>query len=242
VELSVLKAWASDHSISINAIVERKLLTYANLLHETNKKYNLTGLTSIDGILKNLIIGSIEPVNRLKVPRGTLYADMGSGAGIPGVPVGIIHDHMRGILIESNHKKAMFITSIIQELQLDNLAVYNGRIEEYEEEGARDGFDIVFSRALGDPFYVIEMGAPLLKSNGMLYIYSHLKPEELPPYVRDHSVRLGLSIASDYERTDRGIDDSGLLFLKTGDTESRYPRKISIIKRDITRNSRSNML
>ena len=97
-EHSELKSWALDHSISIDLIVEKKLLAYANLLHETNKKFNLTGIPQSMGIILNtLIIGSIEPVIRLNVPRGTLYADIGSGAGIPGIPMGIIHDHLRGI-------------------------------------------------------------------------------------------------------------------------------------------------
>jgi 16S rRNA (guanine527-N7)-methyltransferase len=241
VEHSELKTWALDHSITLDAKVEQKLLAYANLLHETNKKYNLTGIPSINGIVHTLIIGSLDPVIRLNVPRGTLYADIGSGAGIPGIPLGIINQHLRGILIESNHKKSKFITSVIQELHLDNLLVYNGRVEEYAVEGARETFDLVFSRALGDPFYVLEMGAPLLKRNGILYIYSHLTPDTIPSYAMDHCVHLGLSIALDQERTSRGFDNNGLLFIKTGDTDIKYPRKISIIKRDIVNNTRSSL-
>lgn len=240
-EHSELKTWALDHSIKLDTTVEQKLLAYAKLLHETNKKYNLTGIPSIDGIVHTLIIGSIEPIIRLNVPRGTLYADIGSGAGIPGIPLGIIHHHLRGVLIESNHKKSKFITSVIQDLHLDNLSVYDGRIEEYTVDGAKETFDLVLSRALGDPFYVLEMGAPLLKRNGMLYIYSYLTPETLPSHTLDHSFHLGLSIALDEERTSRGFDNNGLLFCKTGDTDKRYPRKISIIKRDILNNTRSSL-
>jgi 16S rRNA (guanine527-N7)-methyltransferase len=238
VEHSGLQSWALNHSISIDSVIEQKLLAYANLILETNRKYNLTGIKSIDGIVQNLIIGSIEPVIRLNVPRGTLYADIGSGAGIPGIPVGIIHRHLRGILIESNRKKSKFIISALQELQLDNLSVYCGRIEEYVGDGEREYFDVVFSRALGDPYYVLEMGAPLLKRNGILYIYSHLNLNTLPSHTRDHGIRLGLSIASDEERAMSGFDENGLLFVKKGDTATSYPRKISIIKRDIEKQAR----
>jgi 16S rRNA (guanine527-N7)-methyltransferase len=241
VEHDIITKWASDHHISIDAKQKSKLLQYVRLLHETNTKFNLTGITSIDEILQNLIIGSIEPVKSLNVPRGTMFVDIGSGAGIPGIPIGIIHTTMRGILVESNKKKAKFISSTIQELELDNLSMYHGRIEEYQAEGKREQFDIVFSRALGDPYYVIELGAPLMKMNGLLYIYSHLNPDELPEHMRKHSVDLGLSIAPAGVRNERGIANNGLLFLKTGNTENRFPRKISIIKRDILRNSRFSM-
>jgi 16S rRNA (guanine527-N7)-methyltransferase len=237
VEHSAFYTWVSDKSLSIDLIIEKKLLAYARLIHETNKKYNITGNSTIDDIINNLIVGSIEPILRMNVPRGTMYADIGSGAGIPGIPVGIIHNHMKGTLIESNNKKSKFISYVINALQLDNLSVYHGRIEEYAVQGARGIFDVVFSRALGDPYYVIEMGAPLLKRNGLLYIYSHLNPDTMPSIVRDHGVRLGLSIASKEERASRGFNDSGLLFFKKGDTDFRYPRKISIIKRDILKST-----
>jgi 16S rRNA (guanine527-N7)-methyltransferase len=241
VEHDILKTLVSDHHISIDAEQERKLLQYAHLLHETNKKFNLTGIANIDEILRNLIVGSIEPVKNLNVPRGTLFADIGSGAGIPGIPIGIFHPAMLGILVESNHKKTMFISSMIRDLELTNLSVYHGRIEEYQAEGRREQFEIVLSRALGDPYYVIELGAPLTKMNGLLYIYSNINPDELPEHVREHSDNLGLSIATTDIRNERGIADNGLLFIKTGKTENRFPRKVSIIKRDLLRNSRSSI-
>lgn len=239
-EHDIIKTWASDHYISIDAEKESMLVQYAHLLYETNKKFNLTGNTRIDEILRNLILGSLEPVKNLNVPRGTMFADIGSGAGIPGIPLGIFHATMRGILVESNHKKVIFILSVIRDMGLDNLSVYHGRIEEYQAEGRREQFDIVFSRALGDPYYVIELGAPLLKMNGVLYIYSRLNSDEVPEHIREHSVELGLSIAPYDLRSERGIGDNGLLFLKTANTENRFPRKISIIKRDIVRNTRSS--
>lgn len=236
-EHNALTSWALDHSISIDSVIEQKLLAYANIIQETNKKFNLTGIKTIEGIVRNLIIGSIEPVIHLNVPRGTIYADIGSGAGIPGIPVGIIHSHLQGILIESNNKKSNFIIFVLKELQLDNLSVYCGRIEEYARVEMRETLDIVFSRALGDPYYVLEMGAPLLKKKGILYIYSHLNLISLPSHTRDHAAHLGLSIASDEERARNGFDENGLLFIKKSDTNTRYPRKISIIKRDIERHS-----
>ena len=81
--------------------------------------------------------------------------------------------------------------------------------------------------------YVLEMGAPLLKRNGVLYIYSHLNRNTLPSHIKDQSARLGLLNASNEERVIRGFDENGLLFLKKDDTDTRYPRKISTIKRDI---------
>jgi len=240
VEHDSMRRWASEHAAFLGAEKIKKLENYADLLNKTNEKFNLTGITSINGIIKQLIIGSIEPVINLNVPRGTMYADIGSGAGIPGIPIGIVHDNLQGLLVESNKKKASFIISVIRELDLGNLSVYHGRIEEYLAEGTREQFNIVFSRALGDPYYVIELGAPLLNSNGLLYIYSHLNPNELPAYVLQHGADCGLSLAAAATKRAHGIADTGLLFLKNGNTDNRFPRKISIIKRDIMRHTRSS--
>ena len=231
--------WDSELVLFLGDEKINKLKNFAELLNKTNEKFNLTGINSINGIIQQLVIGSIEPVVNLNVPRGTVYADIGSGAGIPGIPIGIVHHNLQGVLVESNKKKASFIASVIRDLDLGNLSVYHGRIEEYLAEGARERFDIVFSRALGDPYYVIELGAPLLKTDGLLYIYSHLSQNDLPAYVSQHGADCGLSLAATGTRRVHGIAAAGLLFLKNGNTDNRFPRKISIIKRDIMRHTRS---
>lgn len=232
-EHSLIQVWAQKNGVILSEDKERKLLRYAEMIHETNRKFNLTGHKSIDEIITNLIIGSLDPFISLHVPRGTVFADIGTGAGIPGIPLAVYCENWNGICIDSNNKKVSFVDSAIKDCLIDNLTVCYGRLENLAREQMRDAFEYVFSRALGELFFVIEVGAPLLKIGGMLYIYSNVTPEHLPEPVRMHSQQLGLSLLEHAGYGNYGIRENGLVFLKTKETNKRYPRNMTAIRRDI---------
>lgn len=224
-----------DKGLALVAGKEILLLKYGELIQTDNQKYNLTGLKTIEDIVERLIIESIEPLSDMNVPRGTIFADIGSGAGIPGIPLAIYHEQSEGILIESNHKKASFINSVIRECRLENVRVYHGRVENAARSAMRDNCDIIFSRAVGELYIVVEIGAPLLRQGGLMYIYSNEKPDNLPQHVMDHINDVGLSIIDQKRYSEFGIKEAGLLFLKSAGTDSIYPRKMSAIKRESQR-------
>ena len=235
-EHSVLQDWKKKSGIVLDGDIEKKLIKYAELIHVTNSKFNLTGFKSVDEIIINLIIGSIDPFRSMNVPRGTVFADIGAGAGIPGIPLGVYCDKWKGVCIDSNNKKMSFVDSVIQECKIDNMSVCNGRLETLAREQMRNAFDYVFSRALGEMFFVVEVGAPLLKIGGLLYIYSNITPEDIPQRVKSHLQQLGLSLINRDTYGDYGIKKSGILLRKNSDTDIRYPRNMTAIKRDIKRN------
>lgn len=228
-----LRNWAKEQHIEIDSLAEELLIKYAILIYTTNKKYNLTGLKSLHDILLNLIIGSIEPFILMNVPRGTLFADIGTGAGIPGIPLAIYHKTWKGVLIDSNNKKSSFVNTAILELKQENLESRCVRIEDLARGQMREAFDIVLSRALGDMFFVIEEGAPLVKQGGLLYIYSKLIPEDMPRLLTEHGSKLGLTLIDRRKYPTYGIKETGILFKKTHITDPKYPRKMAVIKREI---------
>lgn len=232
-EHDVLRDWLVKNDITIDSGSEQKLSTYAELVFKTNKEFNLTGHKTIHDIINNLIIGSLEPFVLMNVPRGTLFADIGTGAGIPGVPLAIYRDHWKGVSIDSNRKKVSFVERVIRDCMIENLTVCNGRLEDLAREQLRDSFDYVFSRALGEMFFVIEAGAPLLKRGGLLYIYSHVAPQEISDPVRSHIDELGLSLLDRSRYGDYGIKEMGILLIKTEATDKKFPRNMTVIKRDI---------
>jgi 16S rRNA (guanine527-N7)-methyltransferase len=235
VEHDILQGWAAENGISLTNEKEQTLIQYAELIHETNQKFNLTGFKTVNEIITNLIIGSLDPVIRMKVPRGTLFADIGTGAGVPGIPLAVYSGNWKGLCIDSNSKKVTFVDSVIRECEINNLQVHNGRLELLAREEMRSSFEYVFSRALGEIYFVLEVGAPLLKTGGLLYVYSHAAPEDLPLAVTRHATELGLSLLERGRYSEYGIQETGILLLKTGTTDSRYPRNITAIKRDIQR-------
>lgn len=212
-----------------------KLVSYAVMIYTENRKYNLTGHKTPNEILLNLIAGSIIPVQNLNVPRGTFFADLGTGAGIPGVPLAVYFKESQGVLFDSNNKKINFIKSAAGQCGISNIETVNCRIEEAGKDSRfRNAFDMVFTRAMADIYTACEMGAPLLKKEGRIFIYSNDFNSLNNPEILKHCDNLGLEpvVKSDEEP---GRGDEGLLFKKIKDTPDKYPRRIAVIRRESER-------
>lgn len=232
-EHNELSDWAAEKGIEIDSHSEEIFLNFAHTIFLTNKKYNLTGFKSLHDILVHLIIGSIEPFISVHVPRGTVFADIGTGAGIPGIPLAIYYKAWKGILIDSSHKKISFVKSVIRDLNLEHLNARCMRIEELARSDMRETVDIVLSRALGEIYFVLEVGAPLLKKRGFLYIYSKIGPDDMPRRVIEHGRELGLSLVDSDQHDRYGVEESGIIFVKTDTTDRKFPRPMPVIKREI---------
>lgn len=211
---------------------ERLLLQYAELVHLHNQRVNITGYRTLAEIADHLIAGSLSPLAGHNVPRGTFFCDMGTGGGVPGIPLGILWEGARGLLVDSHEKKVEFVKRAIDELHLRNLEAHTFRLEEMGHDPAYRGkFHWVLSRAMGNAYVALELGAPLLADEGYLYVYAHTIHNEVDAVLADHARELGLSSAEDeaYTAIARG---RGLLFKKTGTTGERYPRRFAVLKRE----------
>jgi 16S rRNA (guanine527-N7)-methyltransferase len=234
VERDIIQEWSSSRKIdNLNIETIDKILSFAELIHSTNQKFNLTGLKTKSEILTELILKSIEPVCDIIVPRGTRFTDIGTGAGIPGIPLALFFNNFSGVLIESSQKKAGFIKGVIDELKLENVEVICGRAEEIAGSAAhREQYDWGFARAFGKLYITLELAAPFVKKNSCLYIYSNLLPEDLPLETLKHAEKLGLSIMSHKEVSEIKLYGAGLCFKKERQSPGKYPRMFAIIKRE----------
>jgi len=236
VEHNSIVEWAASLNIPAGDDRLELLCRYARLVVESNRKFNLTGYSSIEEVEEGLIINSIDPLKGLNVPRGTSFVDIGTGAGVPGLPLSIFHRGLRGLLLDSNTKKIRFIQGVVADLGLNNVEARSIRLEEAgHKDELRGKFDFLFARALGNPYFTIEMGAPLLKEGGHLYMYSNIRAEDLHGDVLHHGERLGVVIVESGERDLLGISHEGLLFKKISATADAYPRRFSVVKRESKR-------
>ena len=154
-------------------------LAYLDLIQKWNRVYNLTAVREPARMLPQHLLDSLAIVPRLS---GASLLDVGSGAGLPGIPVAIARPRLPVTLLESNHKKAAFLRQAAIELHLDNVTVACERAEAWE---TAQRFDLVVSRALADLPEFIRLAGRLVAPGGALAamkgIYPYDELAQLPP-------------------------------------------------------------
>jgi 16S rRNA (guanine527-N7)-methyltransferase len=167
-------------AIGLNIPLETQalLLRYLALIQKWNSVHNLTALRDPETMLVRHLLDSLAIAPHID---GKRIADVGSGAGLPGIPLALAHPECYVALIESNHKKAIFLQQVRIELDIKNIEVVAGRVENFRFE---EGFDIVISRAFSDLTDFVKLSAHLCKPGGKLFamkgIYPHEELSQLP--------------------------------------------------------------
>ena len=122
---------------------QQQLLQYLGLLIKWNNAYNLTAVRNPDEMVSRHLLDSLSVVRYVE-QYGNDWLDVGSGGGMPGVPLAIIFSERKFTLLDSNGKKTRFLTQVKLELKLDNLEVIHNRVEAFTPAGAFSG---IISRA-----------------------------------------------------------------------------------------------
>ena len=165
-EQESLLAWARDFGINLSSYQIGLLGMHLDELWEWNKKTNLTGLSSREKIIKELMLDSMIPSVFLP-DRGRLL-DIGSGAGFPGIPLIICKPALTAHFLEPNSKKTSFLKQTIRLTKLRQIHVIRGRIEQCAGSLDPEGYHIITARALAHLPRVLEWCAPHLTAEGLM--------------------------------------------------------------------------
>jgi len=149
-------------ALGLPATLAPPLLAYLALLDRWNRTYNLTAIRHPREMVSRHLLDSLAM--HPYVQAGTL-ADLGTGAGLPGIPLAIAQPALQVTLVESNGKKARFMREALRTLGLDNARVAEARIEALDRPGA---FDAITARALATLPLILELGGDLLAPGGTL--------------------------------------------------------------------------
>lgn len=142
------------------------LLQYVALLEKWNRTYNLTAIRDPLEMVSHHLLDSLAVVPHLPMPStGATLADVGSGAGLPGIPLAIARPHWQVTVNDSNQKKTAFLRQATMQLRLANVQVHEGRVEEWQP-AAR--FAVVISRAFAELAQFIEACRHLVAPGGVL--------------------------------------------------------------------------
>ncbi len=158
---------AHGYDIEVTDEQAALLAKHVDLVEETNKQFNLTRITSLDDALVLHILDSlllVRYLNNSLLP----FLDFGTGAGFPGIPLGIMSGR-RGTLLDSVGKKVNAVQSFISELGLHNLEAVHERVETLALQRSK-GYSFVTARAVASLPVLVEYAAPLLCRNGILCV------------------------------------------------------------------------
>ena len=164
-------------SLALDAALAAPLLEYLALLIRWNKTYNLTAVRDPHEMVVKHLLDSLAMhpfIDPLLETRGAL-ADLGTGAGLPGIPLAIVKPGLRVTLVESNGKKARFMREAVRTLGLADVRVAESRIEALDEPGQ---YAAITARALATLPLIVELGGHLLGPGGQLLAMKGVYPAD----------------------------------------------------------------
>lgn len=167
-----------------------KLLRYLDLLQNWNRVFNLTAITDVKEMIYLHLLDSLIVAPFI---QGKRCLDVGTGAGLPGIPLAITHPEQYWTLLDKNNKKIRFLTQAVAELGLTNVTPVHARSEEFH---ATDCFDSIISRALGTISMFVTTTEHLLAPNGRLIAMKGKYPQDeikdIPPSYQASIQRLDI--------------------------------------------------
>jgi 16S rRNA (guanine527-N7)-methyltransferase len=155
-----LRAGLAELGLAVPATALETLLDYLDVLVRWNATYNLTAVRDPRQMVTQHLLDSLAV---MPLVRGARIADIGSGAGLPGIPLAILAPHWQVTLIDANGKKTRFLREAARVLQLGNVRIETGRVESLRGE-----YDTVTARAFGALADIVRLAGHLLAADGEL--------------------------------------------------------------------------
>ena len=215
-------------ALSIDEPTEALLRRFLELLLETNRSFNLTAITDPAEAWTKHVLDSLTLLPDLReLAAGSRVVDVGSGGGLPALPLAVVLPELQFTLLEATAKKARFLENTARELGLRNVSVVCDRAESYGSGAERERFDAVTSRAVSRLPVLLELTLPLIKVGGLsLSIKGEQAADEIAE--AQNALQVLEAAVEDTRRTPTGVV---IRIRKTAQTPAKYPRRSGEPKR-----------
>ena len=207
-----------------------KLEQYYQMLVEANNKFNLTAITDkkdvylkhfYDSILASLVFDS----------DNFSLCDMGTGAGFPGIVLKIVFPKIKLTLVDATKKKTEFLKEVVSALELDDVSIYNDRIENFAYLHEKE-FDIVIARAVARLNILLELSSRMIKINGYFVAMKGSLEEEIDEASNALKVlHMEIVEKEDFVLPVENSKRKIIKIIKNDDTPSIYPRNFAKISK-----------
>lgn len=239
--MNSLVAAASSIGITIDALQIERFRRYLELLDEWNHHVNLTAVKDPEEIVEKLFIRSL----RVAVPAGGNVStaewfdgrriiDIGSGAGIPGLPLKLALPGADVTLLDSNRKKCGFMQHVISDLELDGVTVVNARAEDAARDAEhREGYELATARGVARLSVLVEYALPFLRLGGVAVLPKGPDSASVRVEVDDAGFvadELGAApaIMQAVAHPGKAPTDHIVYWLKVQPTPDQYPRRAGV--------------
>lgn len=217
-------------NIVVSEDMKQQFLTYKNLIQEVNKVLNLTGIDDDAGIFHKHFYDSllISPL----MESNKSVADVGSGAGFPGIVLAIARPDLQVTCIEPTTKRTQFLSRVVSECGLKNVIILNARAEDVIDE-LRESFDYATARAVAYLDILSELCIPFVKVGGTFIAMKGQKGlEEFDDSLKAIQILGGILDTSHRFSDDVMGERYNLEIKKIKSTPNRYPRSYAKIKKE----------
>lgn len=168
----ILEAGLDELGLALSDDQVEKLLKFIELIDKWNKAFNLTSIRSREAMTSLHLLDSLAVLPHV---NGKSIVDIGTGAGLPGIPLSICMPDSEFTLLDSNAKKTRFVQQAILELKLTNVRIYHDRVESFRPERL---FDTAITRAFTNLPDMLRLTMPLLDDGGVLLAMKGQYPEQ----------------------------------------------------------------
>lgn len=219
------------HGIDLSNRQLTQFQIYYKQLIEWNKRMNLTAITEEQQVYYKHFFDSLSLSFFLSLEGELSLADIGSGAGFPGIPLAILNPNVKVTIIDALNKRIRFLEHLIDQLQCANVRCIHGRAEDIGQDNTfRETFDIVTARAVARLQILNEFCLPLVKVGGVFVAMKAADADTEVNEAKNSLHILGGKISTinqfqlPYEQASRKI----IIISKTRSTPKKYPRKSGV--------------
>ena len=221
-----LKRLLNEINVNITEKQILKFYEYMNLLLEWNEKINLTAITEQNEIILKHFVDCLTIQKYIE--NNNNIVDIGTGAGFPGIPLAIMNNKNKFVLVDSLNKRINFLNDVKEKLELENVDAIHARAEEFcQNKMYREKFDIAVSRAVANLSVLAEYLLPAIKVGGKVICMKGSKIDEELNDAKFALKELGgnVILREEFCLPETDMKRNIIIVKKIKETPKKYPRK-----------------
>lgn len=228
----LLQNYIKDYKITLTENQYEQFQKYFELLAEWNEKMNLTAITDESGVALKHFADSLSLLNFVDIPQNSSLADVGTGAGFPGVVLKIARPDIKLTLIDSLNKRLVFLGEVCAQLGIEAKLIHSRAEDGARDEKLRESFDFAVSRAVARMNVLSEYCLPYVKVGGAFCAMKGAQANEEFKESLNAINTLGGKLENKYffELPENGGERAIAVVRKVKNTPQKYPRQSGKIK------------